>query len=86
MRTRKSTVIFRKPFVLNRDVGALPAGSYEIEIDEEELGTVDQVAYRRTGVYLYVRQGATIRMIVATPAEVDSALERDRHVGEGTNS
>jgi hypothetical protein len=56
MRTRKSTVTFQSAFLLNRDVGELPAGSYDIEIDEEEVGTMERSAYRRTAVYLLSRR------------------------------
>ena len=54
MRTTKSTVTFRKAFVLNADSGELPAGRYDIEIDEDEISTVERAAFRRTAVYVYV--------------------------------
>ena len=44
MRTRKSTVTFQSAFLLNRDVGELPAGRYDIEIDQAL--TVEQALKR----------------------------------------
>lgn len=38
MRTTKSKVTFHAPFTLNKDAGELPAGVYEVEVDEEEIG------------------------------------------------
>lgn len=77
MRTRKSTVTFQRPFALNRDVGELPAGTYQIEVDEEEIRLSDRTGYRRTAIYLLMQQGASTRTIAATPKDLDAALLRD---------
>ena len=77
MRTRKSTATFQRPFVLNRSVGELPAGRYDIDIDEEEIGTMELARYRRTSIYLYVKEGASTRTVAATPSELDKALALD---------
>lgn len=82
MRTLKSTVTFHRPFTLNRGVGELPAGTYEIEVDEEEIQASDRTGYRRTAIYLYVQQGASTRTIVATPNELDSALQHDERASD----
>jgi len=79
MRTRKSTVTFQRPFNLNRDVGELPSGSYEIEVDEEEIQANDRTAYRRVAVYFYIQNSASTRTIVVHPTDLKSALERDRN-------
>jgi hypothetical protein len=77
MRTQSSTVTFKHPFTLNRDLGELPPGTYDIEIDEEEIQAIDRTAYRRVAIYLYLRNSASTRMIAATPANLESALKRD---------
>lgn len=77
MRTRKSIATFQHPFKLNAAVGELPPGSYEIEIDEEEIQATDRTAYRRVAIYLYVRSSGSTRTIVVEPADLESALERD---------
>jgi hypothetical protein len=77
MRTRKSTVSFQRPFTLNRDVGELPPGSYEIEIDEEEIQATDRTVYRRVAIYFYVQSSASTRTIIVNPTDLEGALERD---------
>lgn len=77
MRSRHSTVTFRHPFTLNRDVGELSAGSYDIEIDEEEIEATDRSAFRQVSIYFFVRNPASTRMIVVTPADLEFAMERD---------
>lgn len=77
MRTRKATVSFHCPFTLNRDVGELPPGSYDIEIDEEEIQLTDRTAYRRVAIYFYVQNSASTRTVVVSPTDLDSAMERD---------
>ena len=78
VRTTASTVVFRHPFTLNTTVGELPAGNYEIEVDEEEIGSsVDRTVHRRVAVYFYVTDGPSTRTIVIEPRALDEALERD---------
>jgi hypothetical protein len=86
MRTRKSTVTFHHPFVLNGDSGELPAGSYDIEIDEGELIAADRIGYRRTAAYFFVNSTGSTRMLVIDPAQLDAALERDAQAGNGSDS
>jgi hypothetical protein len=83
MRTTKSTVTFQAPFILNKEVGELPAGSYDIEIDEEEMLTPEWSGYRRMAVYFYVQNQRSTRMLVIDPVDLDSALERDAECGKG---
>jgi hypothetical protein len=72
-------VVFSHPFTLDKDVGELPAGQYEIEVDEQEIGPAGvRMAYRRVATYLYVTQGASTRTIVTEPKALDAALERDQ--------
>lgn len=86
MRTRKSTITFQRPFSLNSDVGELPAGSYDIEIDEEEILAADRTGYRRTAAYFYVNSPGSTRMLVIDPAQLDAALERDARAPVGIDS
>jgi hypothetical protein len=79
MRTTRSTVSFQRPFTLNRDVGELPPGSYEIEIDEDELHATDRTAFRRVAIYFYVQSSASTRTIVVNPMDLEAALVRDRN-------
>jgi hypothetical protein len=62
---------------LNGDVGELPAGRYDIEIDEEEIPTQGRSASRRIAIYFYVEQRGSTRTFVIHPSDLDSALRRD---------
>lgn len=86
MRTRSSSVSFEHPFTFNRDVGELPAGTYPIEIDEEEIQAIDRTAYRRVAIYLYVQNSASTRTITVTPADLEAALKRDSTSGLGQSN
>ena len=86
MRTRNSTITFQWPFILNSDAGELPAGSYEIEIDEEEIIAADRSGYCRTAVHLYVNSPGSMRMLAIEPAQLDAALERDAQARDRTDS
>ena len=86
MRTRSSTVTFKHPFTLNRDLGELPAGTYPIEIDEEEMQATDRTAYRRIAIYFYVQNSASTRTIAVTPADLESASKRDSASALGQSS
>ena len=78
MRTVRTSVTFQRPFILRGDVGELPPGAYEVEVDEEEIHLADRTMYRREAVYLYVQSGASTRMIAVSPSDFDLAVERDR--------
>ena len=81
MRSRKSNVTFQRPFVLNGNVGELPPGTYDIEIDEEELQASDRTGYRQVAIYFYVQKSASTRTFIVTPKELESALARELKAG-----
>lgn len=78
MRTTKSTVTFQAPFTLNKNVGELPAGAYDIEVDEEPIVLANRIAYRRVATMLIVRGPGTSRTVQISPEHLEAALERDR--------
>jgi hypothetical protein len=55
MRSTISTVTFSSPFTLSGYPGDLPAGDYEVLVEEELLQGLSFEAYRRTATYLTVR-------------------------------
>ncbi|HVH48607.1 MAG TPA: hypothetical protein VM760_01840 [Sphingomicrobium sp.] len=77
MRTTQSTVSFRRAFTLNESVGELPAGTYEIEVEEEEICGIERTVYRRIATFLIVRSGARTRTLTIDPNELNAALVRD---------
>lgn len=77
MRTTKSTVTFSRSFTLNGGLGELPAGTYEIEVDEEEIHGIERTVYRRMATLLFVRSGGRTRTLTIDPDELEAALVRD---------
>lgn len=82
MRSSRSTVMFSKAFTLSDYSDELPAGEYEVVIEEELLQGLSFEAYRRTATYLMVqgkggRAGRT-EMRPITASDLEMALSRDR--------
>lgn len=53
-RTRKVEVTFLHPFKLSSFPDAVPAGVYEVEIDEEEIGDASHIGLLRTATLFHV--------------------------------
>ncbi|MBL4915607.1 hypothetical protein [Szabonella alba] len=81
MRSSRSTVIFANPFTLAGYPGELPAGCYDILIEEELLQGLSFEAYRRTATYLMVEgkggHGGKTEMRIITEMDLQEALSRD---------
>ena len=77
IRTTKSTVTFHAPFSIPSISGEQPAGTYEIEIDEELIEGIERTAYRRVATLLYLRTSRGTRTCIITADELAAALERD---------
>jgi hypothetical protein len=87
MRTRtiKHTVTFMHAFTLAGLDGTQPAGSYEVETDEELLEGVSFPVWQRQMAYLRLhddpeRPGVTQTLSI-NPQDLDDALKRDRMAG-----
>lgn len=77
MRTTRSEVTFRSPFTLNTTVGELPAGTYGIEVDEENISVGELTVYRRVATLLIVQGPGTSRTVQVDPTEIEAALKAD---------
>lgn len=51
-------MVFRRPFHIGWTDHALPAGSYEVVTEEEQLEAISFVAYRRLHTYIYRQSSA----------------------------
>ncbi|HVG46556.1 MAG TPA: hypothetical protein VM899_00235 [Rubellimicrobium sp.] len=77
-RSTRSTVTFAHSFRLGDHERDLPAGDYEVVVEEELIQGLSFDAYRRTGSFLLIRAGGATEMRPVDPADIEAALGRDR--------
>jgi hypothetical protein len=82
-RSTETTVTFEHPFILRSSDTVLPAGTYRLVVDEEEILGLSFPAYRRTASTLHtpaVSAAAVQRQAFPVePGELEAALEADTH-------
>jgi hypothetical protein len=82
IRTSQRTVTFERPFTLASFDKELPAGSYDVETDEELLEGISFPVYRRIValIHLHAHAGSPgqTQKLPIDPNELDAALARDR--------
>lgn len=79
-RSTRSTVVFRRPFVMQGFGRPQPAGTYDIETEEELLEGLSFAAYRRVSTTMTPRiqaRGAVLQAQAVDPDELDRALAAD---------
>ena len=81
LRSTRSTMAFPKPFILSGYSGQLPAGEYEILVEEEVIEGLSFVAYRRTAVFLTIQgkdgQAGWTELRPITWTDLETALGQD---------
>ena len=79
MRTRRSQITFQAPFRLRICDGVFPAGTYEVDTDEELIDGLSFVAYRRTATWIHLPAIGTKTMchevIMVQPSELETGIE-----------
>lgn len=88
-RSTKSTVTFTNPFTLPTYPGDLPAGDYDVLVEEELLQGLSFEAYRRTATYLMVHgpgkpEGHT-ELRTTSDSDLKEALRRDAATNVANN-
>ncbi len=80
-RTTRTSVTFRRPFTLSPLDGLQPAGTYQLEIDDEQIEGLSFRAYRRTAMMLHLpadpAPGATRQVVKVDSEELALALLAD---------
>jgi hypothetical protein len=88
-RTYETHILFKHPFVINGYKDILPAGSYRLEVEEERIGTLSFMAYKRKQVTLHLKANpkrpGRSEMLTLPPHEVDAALAWDRRCDPGAD-
>jgi hypothetical protein len=77
VRTTRSSVTFRSPFRLVGIDQLQPAGTFDVEIDEDVIEGNEHTVYRRVATILYVRSGAMTQAFTVDPEDLQAALARD---------
>jgi hypothetical protein len=81
-RSRETTATFSRAFVLSDVDRPLPAGTYRIVVDEEDIPGLSFLAFRRTATMLYLpalsAPGGVNEVFLVNPDELAAALEADR--------
>ncbi|WP_040440899.1 hypothetical protein [Roseibium aggregatum] len=77
-RSTRSTVTFCHPFTLKGHSDVLPAGDYEVLVEEEELQGVSFLAYRKKATYLIIMGHGRTEMREISGNDLESVLNRDQ--------
>ena len=79
-RTTRSRVTFAAPFLIRGIHGPVPAGSYDIEIEEKVIEGNAHTVYHRVATILYrSTDGVTVSCVI-DPADLAAALADDATV------
>lgn len=79
-RSRRTTVVFHREFILKTIGRTLPAGEYGVTTDEEQIEYLSFPAFRRVSTALLVPTtpgGGSVEMYQVDPLHLSGALERD---------
>ena len=87
IRTTHKTMVFRRPFLMRYFDQTLPAGTYEVVTEEEQLEGLSFLASRRLQTYIYRRSpspksGSVSTTYVVDPDDLAAAFIRDEHEDE----
>jgi hypothetical protein len=75
--TRRSSVTFTAPFIVKGVAGQQPAGTYQIETDEEVIEGNDHVVRRRIATLIFITRGAATESWTIDPADLAAAIAND---------
>jgi len=78
MRVTTKTVIFGRPFTVDKADGEQPPGVYTVDTEEELLESVSFPAYRRVSTVMHCpAAGGITRFVTIDPIALEAALARD---------
>ena len=80
IRSRETTVTFRKPFRLSAIDHVQPPGTYRVVVDEEEIPAASFLAYRQIATMLHtpsLSSSGSSQVFMVSAGELTSVLEAD---------
>lgn len=77
-RTTRSSITFKAPFRLTAFDSVLPAGTYDIDTEEEIVEGNERTVYIRVATLLYLRTHGMVQTVTIDPNELQSAHATDR--------
>ena len=77
IRTTPSSVTFKYSFSLKGIDGVQPAGTYDVDTDEEAIEGKGHTVYRRVATILYLTGEGVTRSCTVDPDDLAAALARD---------
>jgi hypothetical protein len=77
LRIVKSSIAIDAPFKLKGRDETLPAGSYDIETEDEIVEGTERTAYRRVATVLYIGSNGMRRAVTVDPKDLETA--RSKH-------
>lgn len=81
IRTTRTQAKFCAPFSLPELDGVQPAGTYDIETDEEAVESNERTVYVRVATLLHIHSPGSTRTVTIDPAGLAAALDRDAAIG-----
>jgi hypothetical protein len=76
-RTTRSRVTFDAPFLIRGIHGPVPAGTYDLEVEEVVIEGITHAAWHRVTTILYRSTGGMTVSHVIDPADLAAALALD---------
>jgi hypothetical protein len=80
-RSQRTTIVFRRPFLMKGFDRPQPAGTYDVDTEEELLQGLSFPAYRRVSTTITWRAqapGTFLQALVVDPEELEKAQAEDR--------
>jgi hypothetical protein len=82
-RTRRKLVTFTEPFLLHAIDTMQPAGTYNVDTDEELIDGLSFLAYRRIATWIHLpsiaAKSGSGQMILVQPSELEAGQESSKH-------
>lgn len=72
LRTSRSSITFAAPVHLSAFTGALPAGTYDVDTEEEVVVGDDRTVSVRVLTLIHVRTAGQVRIVAVDPYELHS--------------